>query len=60
MRRPGCGGGSRTWRSTPLCTLTALMWESRHVAHHVDSCLSGRLERQALPEAQPCEDSRVA
>jgi hypothetical protein len=40
--------------------LTALIWESRHVAHHVDSCLSSRPERRAVPETPLCDDIKVA
>jgi hypothetical protein len=40
--------------------LTAVMWERRHVAHHIDSCLSGRRAREAPPETRLCDDMKVA
>ena len=40
--------------------LTALVWESRHVAHHIDSCLSTRPEGRPGPKATPSDDRQVA
>jgi hypothetical protein len=40
--------------------LTAVMWERKHVAHHIASCLAGRLVRQAPPETPVSDDIKVA
>jgi hypothetical protein len=40
--------------------LTAVMWERKHVVHHIESCLSGSLARQAPPETPVSDDIKVA
>jgi hypothetical protein len=40
--------------------LTAVIWEQRHVAHHLAACACAAKKESALPEAVPVSDTPLA